>query len=102
MGRGIRHSRCEARGRAAVVWCYLYGQHANGVSVAAIRLFAVLSQERCAAADYDGDDLPCFGQFHGVAMDRSRPLHYLPANYPLAPEHSLFGSLIGGPQSMSF
>ena len=44
-------------GRAAVVRRHLHGQHADGVSVATVRLFAVLSEKRRAAGDHHGDDL---------------------------------------------
>ena len=50
MGRPVRPARRAHRGRAAVVRRHLHGQHADGVSVAAVRLFAVLSEERGAAA----------------------------------------------------
>jgi hypothetical protein len=68
---------------------YLYGQHADGIPVTAIRLLAVLSQERCAAADYHGYDLPRRGQFHGAAVDRRRALHHVSADCLVAAEYSV-------------
>ena len=56
----------RAGGRAAVVRRHLHGQHADGVPVAAVRLFAVLSEERRAAGDHDGDDLPRRSAVHGL------------------------------------
>ena len=80
VGRRVRHSRRQAGGCAAVVWGHLHGQHADGVSQSAVRLFPVLSQERGAAGDHHGDDLPRGGEFHGAAMVGRRSLHRLSAN----------------------
>ena len=74
----------RSRGRAAVVRRHLHGQHADGVSVAAVRLFAVLSEERRAAGDHHGDDLPRGGAIHGAAMARRRAVHSVPGDRHLA------------------
>ena len=51
-------------GHPAVVRRHLHGQHADGVPQSAVRLFAVLPEERRAAADQHGDDLPAGGAVH--------------------------------------
>jgi hypothetical protein len=89
LGGRVRNSRCKAGRRPSVVRRHLYGQHADGIPVTAIRLLAVLSQERCAAADNHGHDLPRRGQFHGAAVDQRRPLHLISAECLVAAEYSV-------------
>ena len=89
MGRPVRPARRADRGRAAVVRRHLHGQHADGVPVAAVRLFAVLPEERRAAGDHHGDDLPRRGELHGAAMARRRALHRVPADRRLAAERAV-------------
>ena len=75
-----------AGGRAALVWRHLHGQHADGVSIAAVRLFAILPEKRRPSGDHHGDDLPRRGAIHGAAMARSRALHCVSINRRLAAE----------------
>ena len=76
---GVRH-----RGRAALVRRHFHGQHADGVSIATVRLFAVLSEERRAARDHHGNHLSRRGAVHGAAMARRRTLHSVSINRGLA------------------
>ena len=89
MGRPVRPAGRAHRGRAAVVWRHLHGQHADGVPVATVRLFAVLPEERRAAGDHHGDDFPRGGQFHGAAMARRRALHRVSVDRRLVAERSV-------------
>ena len=59
----------------------------------AVRLFAVLSEERRAAADQHGDDLQVGGAVHRPAGDVQPAVHRLPADHPLAAEQVLRGAL---------
>ena len=77
---------CRGRecGRAAVVRGDFYGQHADGVPVAAIRVFAVLSEERRAARDQHGHDFPLCGELYGSAVAWGRALYTLSADHSVA------------------
>ena len=55
--RAVRHCRASPGASAALVRRHLHGQHADGVPESAVRLFAVLPEERRAEGDHDGDDL---------------------------------------------
>ena len=61
MGWAVRAARRGSQRRVAVVRGHLHGQHADGIPVSTLRLFAVLSQECGAAADHHGDNLPRSG-----------------------------------------
>ena len=78
-------------GRAAVVRRHLHGQHADGLPVAAVRLFAVLPQECRAAASDDGDDHPRRGAVPLPAGSGRHPVHPLSRDRAMAAKASLRG-----------
>ena len=61
----------QARRHLALVRRHLHRQHADGVPEPAVRLLAVLPEERRAAADQHGDDLQVGGAVHLPAGDRA-------------------------------
>ena len=83
----------QARRHLALVRRHLHRQHADGVPQPAVRLLAVLSEERRAAADQHGDDLQVGGAVHRPAGDVQPAVHRLPADHPLAAEQVLRGAL---------
>ena len=87
--------RCVRR-RAAVVRRHLHGQHADGLPVAAVRLFAVLSQERGAAAGHHGDHHPWRRAVPLPAGRRRHPVHHLPRHRAVAAAPVLRNVLTGG------
>ena len=68
--RPVRHLGRQLGRPVALVRRHLHGQHADGVPESAVRLFAVLPEERRAAADHDGDDLQGGDAVHRPAGDR--------------------------------
>ncbi len=80
----LRPAWRETTRRAAVVRRHLHGQHADGVFVATIRLFAILFEERGAAADHDGHHLSLRGELYGTAVDRGGIVHSVPGDRRMA------------------
>ena len=76
-------------GHSAVVRRHLHGEHANGVFVAAVRLFPVLPQERGAAGRVHGDYHPGCGAFSGPPAPRGDALHPVPAHRDVVAELTL-------------
>ena len=74
----------DPRSNSAVVRRDLHGEHADGVSQSAVRLFAVLFEERRAAADQHGDDLPLGRPVHRAAGPRPGAVHTLPRHRSVA------------------
>ena len=68
---GLSACRASRRRMCRCGTASFHGQHADGVSVAAVRLFAVLSEKRRAARNHDGDDLPRGDEVHGAAVARA-------------------------------
>ncbi len=77
--------------RAALVRRHLHGQHADGLPQPAFRLFALLSEERRAAVDFHGDDLPLRRSVPSPPGGRSRPLHCFSVDCGVAAESGLRG-----------
>src|SRR3954453_11177673 len=89
MGRPFRPTGRADRGCAALVRGYIHGQHADGVSLSTVWLFAILFEKRCAPGNYDGHNLPCGSELYGAAMARTRALASLPVNRALVTQCTL-------------
>ena len=80
----LRLARCRSRQDPLVVRRHLHGQHADGLPESAVRVFAVLSQERGPAADQHGDDLPGGAAVHRPAGAGARHFALFSRNRPVA------------------